>query len=373
MHLYFAGTNHVMLWRESGDLIASDFLGRYRERGLKAIWILRGDERAFKKYLEGPARAKPVEAKKPDELEELEAIKAPDIADEAQPKKPKTVEATKILAALKDPALPKEKKAEKAAEVAQGVLEKAAAPQNLDEEKKVKAHAREIIKEVLSGALDDVASTAQEIWRLSDVDPSFEHAVNVSTYAALFALAFGRIDPELLADVALAGLLHDIGLSQIPAHYAAKIWKDHQETDREEYARHVMAGLELIDLFAPETSPRVRTILQQHHEKFDGNGYPKKLQGFQVDDIAQLVAMADLLESIASGRYDGEERTFSAALLALEKVERARTFPEHFNPEVFSTVMRWTKSDKLGEQIGAAATVVKEQSQKLLDKGKSAA
>jgi HD-GYP domain-containing protein (c-di-GMP phosphodiesterase class II) len=216
--------------------------------------------------------------------------------------------------------------------------------------------------------LDQISGEASEIWRLSNADPTFEHALNVSTYSVLFALAFGKISMELLADLALAGLLHDIGLSQIPAQYAPIVWSEQTPEQRKEYMKHVDAGLELLDAFAPQTSPRVRTLIGQHHEKFDGKGYPKSLQGFALDDVAQLVAMADLFDSIGSGRWDGEKRTLGETLDTLEKIERARTFPEYFNPEVFSTVIRWTRSEGSKEQTAAALEVVKGQTKGLLKK-----
>ena len=51
MHLYFAGSDHILVWRAAGDFITREFLEKYRERKLKSIWIYRGDESAWKRYL----------------------------------------------------------------------------------------------------------------------------------------------------------------------------------------------------------------------------------------------------------------------------------------------------------------------------------
>ncbi|HUP57865.1 MAG TPA: HD domain-containing phosphohydrolase [Bdellovibrionota bacterium] len=365
MHLYFSGTNHVMLWRPAGEVIGEEFLGKYRDRGVTKFWILRSEKKAWDKYV-----AEKIEAPQPAAKTET-VVAAPE--PKAPPPPPRTIEAQKILVSLKAPDKPVEKKSEEVAQVAQQVLKQMTQPTTAASQKPAQDHARKVVQEVLSGALDQVSSVAEEIWRLSDVEPTFEHAVNVSTYSVLFALSFGRIELALLADVALAGLLHDIGLSQIPAEDAPKIWKQQSQADRDRYQKHVEAGIDLIDAYAPQTSARVRTILVQSHEKFDGTGYPKRLQGFQLDDVAQLVCMADLFDSIGSGRWDGEVRPLGVTLETLEKLEKARTFPENFNPEVFSTVLKWTKSDKSREQMSVAVDVVKEQTRKLMDKDKDKA
>lgn len=341
MHLYFPASNHIMVWMGSGEVMLKEFLTRYRDRGVNRIWIHRSDEALWKTYIA------PKPAPKPE---------------------PKTVEAQQIVAALKNPSLPEEQKKAEVAAVAQQVVKKLAEPTKPAEQKKAQEHAKNVVQEVLAGALDKISDEAEEILRISNVEPTFEHALNVSTYSVLFALAFGRISVELLADLALAGLLHDVGLSQIPAHVGSLVWNTHTPEQRKQYSEHVQAGLDLLAAFAPNTSARVLTLLGQHHEKFDGKGYPKGLQGFALDDIAQLVSMADLFDSIGSGRWDGEKRPLGATLDMLDKIEKARTFPENFNPEVFSTVMRWTRGAGSKEQAAAALDVVKSQTRGLLDK-----
>jgi HD-GYP domain-containing protein (c-di-GMP phosphodiesterase class II) len=358
IHLYFPGTDHILVWRPAHEAMTQEFLSTYRGRGVRTIWIHREDEAAFKQYL----------APKPKEVPAPKAQPEPRSAVKTPVEPPKTQEAKEILEVLNDPSAPQEKKTEVVAQAAQKVVQGIAKPERPADQKQANDHAKTVVKEVLAGVLDKISDQAEEIWRLADVDPAFEHALNVSTYSVLFALAFGRISTELLADLALAGLLHDIGLSQIPAATVPLVWKSHTPEQHEAYSRHVVGGLELIEALAPQTSARVRTILGQHHEKFDGKGYPKGLQGFALDDIGQLVGMADLLDSIGSGRWDGEKRALGPTLDMLEKLEKARTFPEHFNPEVFATVMRWTRSEGSKEQTAAAMDVVKNQTRGLIDK-----
>jgi HD-GYP domain-containing protein (c-di-GMP phosphodiesterase class II) len=136
------------------------------------------------------------------------------------------------------------------------------------------------------------------------------------------------------------------------------------------YSEHVPGALSLIQHFAPEIPERVKNIIFQHHEKFDGTGYPRRLQGFKMDDVAQLLAIADLLDSIMTGQWDLQERTLMETFTALEGVEKARTFPEYFNPEVFTAVLRWIRTYSSKSNSAEAIGVVEKQVQALVSQTK---
>ncbi len=190
--------------------------------------------------------------------------------------------------------------------------------------------------------------------------------MNVATFAVIFAMAFGRIDTSLIADLALAGLLHDVGVTQVSAKISSKPWKSFTAAELSDYSQHVTASVELIQLYAPSVSERVKTLIGQHHEKFDGSGYPNRLQGFRVDDVAQLVSISDVLDSVASGKWDGTVRSLKSTLEFLEGLEKSRTFPEYFNPDVFGVVATWSRTTKAAQPMQGAMETVKAQTNQLL-------
>ena len=353
LHLYFTRSDHIMRWRRKGEKFPAEFLARYRAKGLAQVWIHKADREDWQKYL-NPEPA-PVEAA-PDMPEPLELPDPANLSSAAQA----------IVAAIKSPDLTEDEKKEEVAHTARETLREAAAAVDQAAQAKANAHARRIVQEVLSGVQDEAHSIATEIFHLSHVDPCFDHAVNVATYAVLFALAFGRIDISLMTDLALAGLLHDVGLSQVDGTIAATAMRSHSEVQHPVYATHVAIGLELLDQYGKDIPARVKLMIEQHHEKFDGSGYPKRLQGFHLDDVSQLLAMSELLESVCSGLWDGTKRTLGETLDVLDALEKARTFPEHFNPDVFSTVMKWTRNPSRGDATQAALDVVKKQTQTLV-------
>ncbi len=118
---------------------------------------------------------------------------------------------------------------------------------------------------------------------------TYSHAANVSTYAALFAVALGV---EHVEDLALAGLLHDIGL----AHVAD-----------EELEPHPEMALEIIRKRKLVLSELVEQIILQHHEKFDGSGYPRGLRGVEICIEAQILSLADRIDELTAP-IDGQAR-----------------------------------------------------------------
>jgi HD-GYP domain-containing protein (c-di-GMP phosphodiesterase class II) len=134
------------------------------------------------------------------------------------------------------------------------------------------------------------------------------------------------------------------------------------------YRNHVNDSLSIIKEFKPETRPRVFTIIQQHHEKFDGTGFPGGMKGFKVDDIAQIVALANMLALFSTGDWDGQPRILREAFDQIESLEKVRTFPEYFNPEVLSTIMKWIKNQMNEAVLSEAGQIVEKQARDLVQK-----
>ncbi len=130
-------------------------------------------------------------------------------------------------------------------------------------------------------------------------DTVYAHSVNV----ALVSRAIGKwlkMRKGELNLLTLAGLLHDIGKTQVPEEILNKTGK---LTD-EEYDmihRHPEMGLELLEK-VPGIDPEILSVAYQHHERFDGSGYPEHLPGEQINDMAAIVAIADVYDAMTASR-----------------------------------------------------------------------
>ena len=315
LHLYFSSNRHILIWRKHGEAPTEKFIKKYRSRGMKLIWIHRDDRALWLNYLEERTATPEAEITPEHEPAIAEATPAEATPTEAPPAEalpqfePRTEEGKEINELLHSEAIPERQRTALVARAARELLAETVLPQDPAVQSVAMGHARDAVRDILEivmeDATQDLRKTFREIWNLSTIEPGLDHAVNVASFAVLFAMAFGRISQDLLTDIALAGLLHDIGITQIPTQVAQTPWNMQTGRTLQRYSRHVDEGLRLLDEFAPGLSTRARPLIQQHHEKFDGTGYPLQLQGFQVNDIAQLICMADAVASMATGHWDG--------------------------------------------------------------------
>jgi putative nucleotidyltransferase with HDIG domain len=135
--------------------------------------------------------------------------------------------------------------------------------------------------------------------RLAEKDPSTEqHTRRVAEWAVRIGEALG-LSPGRLRELAIAGLLHDIGKLSTPD---AILGKPGALSD-EEFAvvrRHPVAGDALLaELGYPA---RIRRGVRGHHERLDGSGYPDGLAGDALDLETRILAVADVWDALVSPR-----------------------------------------------------------------------
>lgn len=136
--------------------------------------------------------------------------------------------------------------------------------------------------------------------RLKERDTyTFEHSVSVSALLLLFGNALGMPETQLL-HLGLGGLLHDTGKMTIPDEI---LNKPGRLTD-DEYDRmkdHVASGARILRS-TPGVHETAILVASQHHERFEGSGYPASLQGSQISHLGRMAAIADVYDALTSHR-----------------------------------------------------------------------
>jgi HD-GYP domain-containing protein (c-di-GMP phosphodiesterase class II) len=194
-------------------------------------------------------------------------------------------------------------------------------------------------------------------------DAPVEHSGAVSTFAVMFALGMGYSDKALLMEISLGGLLHDIGHLSIEAS-ALKVPESLREPDHKvEYETHVLRAFEILQEREIEFTPNVHEIIEQHHERYDGHGFPNKTQGFELNELAQLVAISDWFDRLMNGTEDGTSRAPSDAIEALCQGPNDGT---PYNPELFATIAGLLKEAKDMSTERSTAKAQTHESLKLL-------
>lgn len=163
------------------------------------------------------------------------------------------------------------------------------------------------------------------------------HEVRVARLATALACEMGAPD-EYVAGVELAALVHDIGKLSVPAEILNKPGAL-SENEFSLIRRHSQAGYEIlkgIDFPWP-----VAEAVMQHHERMDGSGYPDGLFGDAIGVMARIIAVADVVEAMAS------HRPYRPALGIEAAVEEIAGHPEQFDPGVTAACIRLHESGRL--------------------------
>lgn len=157
------------------------------------------------------------------------------------------------------------------------------------------------------------------------------HERRVGLIAGAIARELGWAE-ERCRTLEMIGLVHDIGKISVPAEILSKPTRL-SALEMEMVRGHAEAGYDIlkdVNFSAP-----VADIIHQHHERLDGSGYPRQLKGEDILIEARVLAVADVLESMAA------HRPYRPALgldAALAEIERGRGI--QFDPEVVDAIVR---------------------------------
>lgn len=166
-------------------------------------------------------------------------------------------------------------------------------------------------------AYEQVAPTIYALTAAIDAKDSFtfEHSCHVSADAVLLAKAIGLNNNEVRT-VKEAGLLHDIGKIGIPE----SILKKQGKLTDEEYEimkTHVVNSTEMIH-HLPNMDYVIPAVLA-HHERYDGNGYPRGLKGEEIPLLGRILAVCDSYDAITSKRSYKEALSKEYAIAELQR------------------------------------------------------
>ena len=191
----------------------------------------------------------------------------------------------------------------------------------------------ELAKDLVSSMVSRVSSDLGVTQRLMAITShdyyTFNHSVNVAIYAIAFARRVFGDDKVILLNAGLGGLLHDLGKKNLdwgvinkPGPLTKNEWAEVKR--HPEYGRKALSGVKVEE--------DVLRVVSEHHENFDGKGYPDGLKGEEISLMARIVAIADVFDALTT------DRTYHQALDAEGAMEKMfRMQPGKFDPKVFQS------------------------------------
>lgn len=127
----------------------------------------------------------------------------------------------------------------------------------------------------------------------------FTHSFNVALYSSALAMKSGFSEKEIM-EIGIGGMLHDIGKMNVPDEILKKPGRLTQE-EFELMKKHTEIGFELLRR-QDEIPLLAAHCAYQHHERWDGSGYPRQLKGEEIHPYARLMAVADVFDALTTHR-----------------------------------------------------------------------
>ncbi|MGB3750696.1 MAG: HD domain-containing phosphohydrolase [Arcobacteraceae bacterium] len=153
------------------------------------------------------------------------------------------------------------------------------------------------------------------------------HVKRVAEYSKILALHYGlsQEDAEMLKQ---ASPMHDIGKVAIPDAVLNKPGR-FNEQERKIMDTHAQLGFDMLKSSNRPLLKLAATVSYEHHEKWDGSGYPQKLKGEDININGRITALADVFDALGSDRVY-KKAWDDAKIFSLFKEERGK----HFDPKL---------------------------------------
>lgn len=191
-------------------------------------------------------------------------------------------------------------------------------------------------QDVSERLVNDVLAAPEALINLMDIksfdDYTFTHNINVTTISLFIGESLGMSKDDL-NELGMGCLLHDIGKINISKDILNKNGKL-TEKEFEEIKRHPENGFNLVKK-SKNISDRSKRIILEHHEKFDGRGYPKKLKGESISYFGRICAIADVYDALTTDRpYRVAMQPYDAIKVLIGGIDN------QFDPHILNSFVR---------------------------------
>ena len=185
--------------------------------------------------------------------------------------------------------------------------------------------------------------------------PLITNLINVGILATKVGVGLGYYGREL-ERLALAGLVHDVGLFAVPQSLITKSGRLTPE-ERMLVEQHPELGYQALRKLGP-THDWLAQVVRQAHERWNGRGYPNKLKGRQITEFAQIIGAVDVFDALVSPRPYRRRFFPHEAVRELMVVERT-AFPR----EVMKALVEQLSAYPIGTSVrlstGELGTVIR--------------
>lgn len=204
------------------------------------------------------------------------------------------------------------------------------------------------VKDMVSDLITQLGQKPENMIRFLDIrrkeEYMFSHAINTCILSIMTGLALG-FEPKQLDELALAAMLHDVGKIKFPRRLAMQYPDYLTKSDKEEYWRHPLYSAEILRQ-DESLSEEIVNACFQHHERWNGSGYPMGLKGDAISEYAQIISIADVYDRLISGMPHRKPTPVYYAVAILNKAAG-----EYFNPDMVDVFTQSVAIYPMGKMV----------------------
>lgn len=220
------------------------------------------------------------------------------------------------------------------------------------------------VKGAVNTLIEDILSNNQTMIGLTDIcsfdDCTYQHSLNVCILSLIVGMGLNYSQEQLL-EIGTGALLHDVGKTQVDISILNKE-EPLTETEFGEIKNHCQYGFDILRSYE-ELSLLSAHIAFQHHEKWNGQGYPRSLAGNRIHEYARITAAADVYDALMSDRPYHHPFTLPEAITILQKMEGS-----HLDPAITEALIKNIAIYPVGSIVelntGKLAVVIKVSKEK---------
>ena len=195
------------------------------------------------------------------------------------------------------------------------------------------------VKETVAECVDGILQNADALLWLTRMEESSSGLENHSLSVCILGVSFGRylgLGRDELISLGMAGLLHDVGIMELPEALAEKAHSkiEVSSSELDGIKQHAGHGRDMM-MGQGTLPPSVVDVAYSHHEKFDGSGYPRGLKGSAIPRYAMIVSIVETYDVLTNS---SSYKQTSSSLEALKVIYQGKN--SQFEPELAQAFIR---------------------------------
>lgn len=178
----------------------------------------------------------------------------------------------------------------------------------------------------------------------------------IVTTAYFTAKTLNINDEEALSDVIVSCFLMHLGYTQLPLSTCRKAQNSLFEDERKLFKKHTILANHLLKRGGLEISERCRNIIFDHHERYNGSGYPGEKFGESIELLSLLVGAISHIFEFSSGKVTGSKQAMKSVIISIKNKSFTPGLELEFGDKINECISNLINTEKIedNKQLKAA-------------------